>query len=137
MSAMVRPRNAARPSGGVFEGDEERPLANASTTMVKNRVVSTQPFSPTIPIQSSERPSSQVGISTAFVRAALRRPNVRYATRQFSIVAPLPSRHVPRDATVAGGAGTCGAWPYADSPICSAARAVTRQTYLTGLAVHE
>src|SRR5258706_14469530 len=115
MSAMVRARNAASPSG-VFEGDEERPLAKASKTMVKNRVVSTHPFGPTIPIQSSERPSSQVGINTAFVRAALRRPNVRYATRQFSIVAPLASRQVPSDATVAGGAETCGAWPYADSP---------------------
>src|SRR5882672_9263361 len=102
MSAMVRARNAARPSG-VFEGDEERP-------------------------------GSQVGINTAFVRAALRRPNVRYATRQFSIVAPLPSRHVPRDATVAGGGGGGGAgraWPDAALPNCSAARAAARQTYLT------
>src|SRR6266849_9329161 len=123
MSAMVRLRNAARPSGGVFEGDEERPLANASTTTVKNRVVSTHPFSPSIPIQSSERPSSQVGISTAFVRAALRRPNARYVIRQFSIVAPLASRHVPNDATVAGGGGEGGAWPNADLPIWSAARA--------------
>ena len=51
--------------------------AHASTTTVKNRVVSTHPFGPTIPIQSSERPSSQVGISTAFVRVALRCPKVR------------------------------------------------------------
>src|ERR1700680_1929490 len=127
MSPMVRSRNAARPSGGVFEGDEERPLAKASTTMVKNRVVSTHPFSPTIPIQSSDRPSSQVGMRTAFVRAALRRPNARYVIRQFSIVAPLASRHVPREATVAGGAG--GAWAYAGLPVSSAARAVKRQKY--------
>src|ERR1700686_2478169 len=105
MSAIVRSRNAARPSGGVFEGDEERPLANASTTTVKNCVVSTHPFSPTIPIQSSERPSNQVGMRTAFVRAALRRPKVRYAIRQFWIVAPLARLHEPSDATVAGGEG--------------------------------
>src|SRR3979490_3148722 len=108
MSAMARSRNAARPFGGVFDGDEERPLANASTTMVKNRVVSTHPFGPTIPIQSSERPSSQVGISTAFVRVVLRCPKVRKAIRQFSIVAPLASRQVPSDATVAGGGGGVG-----------------------------
>src|ERR1700704_4847190 len=103
MSPMVRLRKASRSSGGLFDGDEERPLANASTTTVKNRVVSTQPVGPTIPIQSSERPSSQVGMSTAFVRVALRRPKERYAIRQFSIVAPLASRHVPSDAIVARG----------------------------------
>jgi hypothetical protein len=34
MSAIVKSRKAARPSGGVFEGEDEFPLANASTTMV-------------------------------------------------------------------------------------------------------
>src|SRR4029077_7575286 len=111
MSPMVRLRNAPPSSGGLLDGDEERPLAKASTTTVKNRVVSTHPFGPTIPIQSSERPSSQVGIRTAFVRVALRRPKERYAIRQFSIVAPLSSLHVPSDAIVARGGGAGEAWP--------------------------
>src|SRR6476646_7220210 len=130
MSPMVNPRNASLSSGGLFDGDEERPLANASTTTVKNFVVSTHPFGPNIPIQSSDRPRSQVGMRTAFVRVALRRPKVRYAIRQFSIVAPLASRHVPSAATVArGGGGAGGAWADAESPICSAARAAASPTH--------
>src|SRR5712671_6221565 len=129
MSPMVRLRNASRSSGGLFDGEEERPLANASTTTVKNFVVSTHPFGPTIPSQSSERPSSQVGMRTAFVRLALRWPKERYAIRQFSIVAPLARRHVPSDATVTRGGGWAGGvWPFADLLICSTASAVTMPT---------
>src|SRR5689334_22210380 len=43
----------------------------------------------------------------AFVREALSVPNVRYATRQFGITAPLLRRHVPNAATLGCGKGDC------------------------------